>query len=83
MKNIYVVVDTATDEPILKAFESKDAAEIYIETLCDKYIEDMIQNDDPMDVIGEPDWSNQKILNDLFEDAKSTFSIMETILVEL
>lgn len=72
---MYAVYEEDSDEPVLGAFFSLADAEEAIFTECENYVEEILNFDDPKEVIGTFEWDIKEDYWWLMNDAAKTFSI--------
>lgn len=82
LTEIFVIIDEASDKPMVGAFTSYKDAEQFLNDKVDFIVRDMIKYEDPKEVTGFREWDKEIDYRWLFNDTKSTFKIYPTVLFE-
>lgn len=80
LTEIFIVVDEASEKPMIGAFTSHKVAEQFLNDKIDFIVRDMMEHEDPKEVTGFREWDKEIDYKWLFKDIKSTFKIYPTLL---
>lgn len=72
---MYAVFEENADEPIVGAFMTRAEAEEMIFSLCEEYVEEIFNNDDPREVFGRPNWDFPYDYWELMSDCARVYGI--------
>lgn len=72
---MYAVFEEDVDEPVVGIFMTRAEAEEMIFSLCEEYVEEVLNGDDPKEVYGRSNWNFREDYWDLMLDCACTFGI--------